>query len=60
MLEDKRRINKEQLHWTHAEDTPLNRDDRDLPYDQLDAKRRRWMEFRDQETAHVVSKHQLL
>ena len=49
------RINQEQLHWTIAQDRPLHRDDRDLPSEQLDAKRRRWLELHDQETAHVVS-----
>ena len=34
------RINQEQLHWTVAQDTPLQREDRELPSDQLDAKRR--------------------
>jgi len=48
------RINKTQLHWTIAQDIPLNRDDRELPHEQLDAKRRRWLEIHDQETAHVV------
>ena len=49
------RINQEQLHWTIAQDIPLHRDDRELPCEQLDAKRRRWLELHDQETAHVVS-----
>ena len=41
--------------WTIAQDTPLHRDDRELPCEQLDAKRRKWLELHDQETAHVVS-----
>ena len=49
------RINQEQLHWTFAQDTPLLQEDRDLPHEQLDVKRRRWLELHDQETAHVVS-----
>ena len=50
-----KRINQEQLHWTIAQDVPLHRDDRELPGDQLDAKRRRWLELHDQQTSHVVS-----
>ena len=49
------RINQEQLHWAMARDVPLHRDDRELPCEQLDAKRRKWLELHDQETAHVVS-----
>ena len=49
------RINQEQLHWTITEDMPLHRDDRELPGEQLDAKRRRWLELHGQETAHDVS-----
>ena len=49
------RINQQQLHWTIAQDTPLQREDRELPTEQLDAKRRRWLTLHDQETAHVVS-----
>lgn len=49
------RINQEQLHWAMAQDIPLHRDDRELSSDQLDAKRRKWLQLHDQETAHVVS-----
>ena len=38
-----------------AQDIPLHRDDRELPIDQVDAKRRRWLELHDQETAHIAS-----
>ena len=48
------RINREKLHWTVAQDTPLNREDRELPPDQLDAKRRQWQKLHDQATGHVV------
>ena len=33
----------------------MHRDDRELPCDQLDAKRRRWLELHGQQTSHVVS-----
>ena len=49
------RINNEKLHWTIAHDIPLHREDRELTSEQLDAKRRKWLELHDQETAHVVS-----
>ena len=43
------------LHWNMARDVPLHRDDRDLPKDQLDQKRKRWLTFHDQQTAHIAS-----
>ena len=43
------------LHWCVARDTPLHRDDRDLPLEELDAKRQRWLLRHDQETMHVAS-----
>ena len=49
------RINHEQLHWTLAQDIPFRHEDRHLSQTQLDAKRRRWLECHEQETAHIVS-----
>jgi hypothetical protein len=44
-----------QLSWCVARDVPLTREDRDLPLEQLDAKRRRWLENHDQHTSHIAS-----
>ena len=47
-------INREKLHWTVAQDTRLHREDRELPSDQLDAKRRQWQKLHNQVTGHFV------
>ena len=43
---------KQQLTWCLARDVPLFADDRDLPADQLNQKRMKWLERHDQETGH--------
>ena len=48
------RINQERLHGTVAQDTAFQREDRGLPSDQLDTKRRQRQTLHDQVTAHVV------
>ena len=40
--------------WTGAQDTSLHREDREVPSDQLDAKRRQRPNLRNQATGHVV------
>jgi hypothetical protein len=37
-----------------AHDTPLHRDDLALSKDQLDAKRKRWLTFHDQQTSGIL------
>ena len=49
------RINALRLSWCFAKDLPLQREDRDLTQEQLDAKRRLWLQFHDQQTAHIAS-----
>ncbi len=49
------RVHQRRLRWCVARDVPLHRDDRDLPVDQLDAKRQRWLLMHDQDTAHLAS-----
>ena len=43
------------LHWCYAQDVPLHCDDRDLPIEQLNEKRRRYLGYHDQQTCHVAS-----
>jgi len=43
------------LHWCYAQDIPLHCDDRDLPIDQLNEKRRRYLGNHDQQTSHIAS-----
>ena len=49
------RVHQRRSRWCVARDCPLHRDDRDLPGDQLDAKRSRWLLRHDQHTAHLAS-----
>ena len=49
------KANNLQLSWCLARDIPLHRDDRDLPPEQLDAKRCRWLGQHDQNTSHIAS-----
>ena len=49
------RINSLQLQWCVARDIPLHQDDRDLPIEQLDEKRWRWLHMHDQHTSHIAS-----
>ena len=44
-----------ELHWSFAQDVPLHCDDRDLPIEQLDEKRKRYLGFHDQQTGHIAS-----
>ncbi len=49
------KLNHLQLSWCAARDIPLFRDDRDLPEEQLHAKRCKWLEKHDQQTSHLSS-----
>ena len=42
------------LNWVKAHDTPLHRDDLALDREQLDAKRKRWLTFHDQQTSGIL------
>ena len=42
------------LNWVKAHDTPLHRDDLALSREQLDAKRKRWLTFHDQQTSGIL------
>ena len=47
-------MNQLSLQWTLAKDVPLLREDRDLPIEQLDEKRRVWLRQHDQTTSHIA------
>ena len=42
------------MNWVTAHDTPLYRDDLALSREQLDAKRKRWLNFHDQQTSGIL------
>ena len=44
---------KQQMTWCLARDIPLFPEDRELPVDQLNQRRLRWLERHDQDTAHL-------
>ena len=46
---------KQQLTWCLARDVPLFTEDRELPADELNKKRMKWLERHDQDTAHLSS-----
>ena len=46
---------KQQLTWCLARDVPLFTENRELPADQLNQKRMKWLERHDQDTAHLSS-----
>ena len=46
---------KQQMTWCLARDIPLCPKDRELPVDQLNQRRLRWLERHDQDTAHLSS-----
>lgn len=43
------------MYWSFARDTPLFPEDKALPQEQLNAKRLRWLQRHDQDTAHITS-----
>ena len=43
-----------QCVWAYAYDVPLHSADRDLPADQLQKKRSRWLQIHDQSSAHLA------
>ena len=47
--------NDKRIAWTTCIDIPLFQDDRCLPVEKLDEKRRRWLERHDQSTTHLTS-----
>ena len=49
------RVHGRRLRWAVARDIPLHRDDRELPVEQLNEKRAKWLLRHDQDTAHIAS-----
>jgi hypothetical protein len=49
------KANGRRLSWCFSQDIPLHREDRDLPDEDLHAKRCKWLQRHDQDTSHIPS-----
>ncbi len=49
------KANGRRLSWCVSQDLPLHREDRDLPDEDMHAKRCSWLQRHDQDTSHIAS-----